>query len=89
MEEIYDKVSHDFDEHAKYYYLAEYQDCYGMKLGSFIFNDKYEHMDIMKKLCDKIKSNCEYDNDYSMYIIDCDKLNDILSNFYKDGERKE
>lgn len=89
MTYIYDTVSHEFDEQARYKTLSEFEDCWVFTSADLRIS-KYDtdYKDIMKLLIDKIKRSCIRTR-YGYYVVSQDMLRDILENFYKEGINNE
>lgn len=87
--QVYDEVSHEWDEQVNYFVLPEYKDCfiiYPRHLRPSYY--RTEHKNEMKELCNEIRDSAMYDTQEDIFIIKENMLMDILENFYKKGNDK-
>ena len=90
LEEIYDEVSHEFDDQVKYKILPQFSNCYvfywkDLRAHSY----ETEHPKVMKKLLNTIRRYCIYSSADDVYIIEENDLMEVLQNFYKQAEEEE
>ena len=89
-QDLYDEVSHDFDEQISYKILPTFPDTYVFSRSDLRASSyQTEHPEILEKLCKLIKEKSIWSTQDNLYIINQDTFVDVLENFYLQGKEEE